>query len=197
MTRLHRALTTPVLLLAALAAVGVLATACGTAGAASIGDVEQVRQQLDALQAEVQALRQENRDPQDRLAQQQRVVAALLTRVEPDAQFALTTHITGFEDPAGATNPRLEVHQGDLVRLELTNGEDLEHDLVIDGLAHSAHLTRAGATTAVVFVADQAGEYAYYCSIPGHREAGMEGTLVVQAGEGGGHHDDDHGDHTH
>ena len=35
-------------------------------------------------------------------------------------------------------------------------------------------------TNTIVFTPERAGTYKFYCSIPGHREQGMIGTLVVQ-----------------
>ena len=34
--------------------------------------------------------------------------------------------------------------------------------------------------TSTVEVDLKAGEYAFYCSVPGHREGGMEGKLTVK-----------------
>jgi nitrite reductase (NO-forming) len=31
---------------------------------------------------------------------------------------------------------------------------------------------------------DQSGEFAYFCSLPGHRQAGMEGKILVGSGKG-------------
>jgi plastocyanin len=57
--------------------------------------------------------------------------------------------------------------------------EDLLHDFVIDEL--DAHVAAdRGETATGGFTADEAGTYTYYCSVPGHREAGMEGTLTVE-----------------
>lgn len=32
----------------------------------------------------------------------------------------------------------------------------------------------------LVFEATDSGEYVFYCSVPGHREAGMEGTIIIE-----------------
>ena len=55
---------------------------------------------------------------------------------------------------------------------------DFLHDLTIDEL--DAHVAADRGETAEGGVrADEAGTYTYYCSVPGHRQAGMEGTLTV------------------
>ena len=36
-----------------------------------------------------------------------------------------------------------------------------------------------GASTTIAFRAETAGDFVYYCSVPGHRLAGMEGKFLV------------------
>ena len=67
---------------------------------------------------------------------------------------------------------------GEDLAIVLTS-EDLLHDFTIDEL--DAHVAAdRGETVAGGVTADEAGTYTYYCSVPGHRETGMEGTLTVQ-----------------
>jgi Cu-Zn family superoxide dismutase len=53
------------------------------------------------------------------------------------------------------------------------------HDFVIDELGIDAGDIPPGETVEVVINAP-AGEYEYFCSVPGHKAAGMLGTLVVE-----------------
>ncbi|HYN87783.1 MAG TPA: plastocyanin/azurin family copper-binding protein [Ardenticatenaceae bacterium] len=39
---------------------------------------------------------------------------------------------------------------------------------------------QSGQTGQVTFTVEQPGTYEFYCSVPGHKEAGMVGTLVVE-----------------
>jgi len=71
------------------------------------------------------------------------------------------------------------VASGEPVAIVLTS-EDARHYFVIDEL--DAHVSAGAGETAVGgFRAHEPGRYAFYCSVAGHREAGMEGTLVVEA----------------
>jgi nitrite reductase (NO-forming) len=80
-------------------------------------------------------------------------------------------------------NPTLTVHEGEVVQVNLINGEGAEHDLVLDQYAaRSGRVLGKGASTSLVFTADKTGEFAYFCSVPGHRDAGMEGRLSVLPG---------------
>ena len=86
-------------------------------------------------------------------------------------------------DDNGLVNPKLVVHEGETVQINLINGEGAEHDIVVDQYGvRSSRVLGKGAGSAVTFTAAKTGEFAYYCSAPGHREAGMEGRIQVVPG---------------
>ncbi|HYC24786.1 MAG TPA: copper-containing nitrite reductase [Roseiarcus sp.] len=86
-------------------------------------------------------------------------------------------------DINGAVNPLILVHEGETVQINLINGEGAEHDIVIDQYGvRSNRVIGKGASSAVTFTASKTGEFAYFCSAPGHREAGMEGRIQVAPG---------------
>ena len=80
----------------------------------------------------------------------------------------------------GIVNPDLNVSPGDVVRITLVNGDAVRHDLAIPDLAvQSEAITEKDSKTEVVFSVTEAGTNSYYCTIPGHRQAGMEGRLIA------------------
>lgn len=80
----------------------------------------------------------------------------------------------------GVINPELTANLGDTVRITVINGDPMQHDLKIDEFGvYTGELLTDEQTVTVEFVADQVGAFKYYCSIPGHRQIGMEGILKV------------------
>jgi len=78
----------------------------------------------------------------------------------------------------GVVNPRLSANVGDTVKLTLSSGEGVEHDITFpDFNATSEHVVGKGSNTTFEFKVDKGGSFSYYCVIAGHREAGMEGNL--------------------
>jgi len=86
-------------------------------------------------------------------------------------------------DIDGKVNPTLTVHEAETVQINLINGEGAQHDVVVDQYAARTNLVFGiGASSTLSFTADKAGEFVYFCSVPGHREAGMEGRIQVSPG---------------
>lgn len=87
-------------------------------------------------------------------------------------------------DPNGALafTSTEETAKAGKVTIDFNNPQGLPHDVKIE----SSSGEQLGGTETVSEGSDSAtvnlkpGTYTFYCSIPGHREAGMEGTLVVK-----------------
>ena len=106
----------------------------------------------------------------------------------PDARYTLRSGIAdgrmAYIGQGGAiegkVNPVLTAVEGQVVQLTLINGEGAEHDIVFpDQNTTSPRVTGKGASTTIAFRADNSGDFTYFCSVPGHRLAGMQGQFIV------------------
>ncbi len=66
------------------------------------------------------------------------------------------------------------------VELEITSTGALEHNFVSEGLGVTSSNVQGGQSETLTFTPGTAGEFEFYCTIAGHREAGMVGTIVVE-----------------
>jgi len=96
----------------------------------------------------------------------------------------------------------LEVKAGEVVEIAIQNSEAALHDFTIDKVDADIHISYLGGTgqhehaeaakdadvhfaltepaSGVVHLKiHEPGEYVFYCSVPGHQAAGMEGKLIV------------------
>ena len=71
----------------------------------------------------------------------------------------------------------LQVPEGRVMGLLGPNGAAL-HTFVIDELDVKVEVQPGANGTATINA--PAGTYTFYCDVPGHREAGMEGTLTIE-----------------
>ena len=88
-----------------------------------------------------------------------------------------TATITAFD--IGFREHQVTVPAG-LVRIAYVNDGQLTHTLVIDGVPSFKRLEVGGKGDRVIGAANfTPGTYTFYCDVPGHRQAGMQGTLTV------------------
>jgi plastocyanin len=88
-------------------------------------------------------------------------------------------------DPEGALafdTEQLTAQAGKL-EIDFSNPSDVPHNVVIEGegdeiLGETPQITDDRVTLTVAEI--EPGEYTFFCSVLGHRESGMEGTLTVE-----------------
>ena len=94
---------------------------------------------------------------------------------------------------------RIEVRRGEQVKFALRNNGELDHELVLatleENLKHAVEMQKnpdmehddpnakrlsPKKTGEIVWQFTRAGQFDFSCLIPGHREAGMTGTITVK-----------------
>ncbi len=94
---------------------------------------------------------------------------------------------------------RIEVKRGEQIRFVLRNNGDLDHEFVLattkENIKHAEEMKKnpemehddpnskrlaPKKTSEIVWRFTKAGTFEYGCLIPGHREAGMIGTVIVK-----------------
>ena len=76
---------------------------------------------------------------------------------------------------------KVQVPSGRAVTLVLDNsGAETEHGIILPAFNFRLEV-KAGEIARKSIIFDNPGEYEFSCDLPGHREAGMKGTLIVGA----------------
>jgi uncharacterized cupredoxin-like copper-binding protein len=74
---------------------------------------------------------------------------------------------------------RLDLKGGDVLGLFVNNKDDIAHAFDVDSLGIHVQLP-AASTTPIAIKPSEPGSLESYCSVPGHREAGMTGMIIVE-----------------
>jgi len=86
----------------------------------------------------------------------------------------ITMNATSFSfEPSEIT-----LRAGEEVTISM-HSEGAFHDLRVQGKGHVVGANAGKAENGGLRI-DKPGRYTFWCSVPGHRSAGMEGTLIVQ-----------------
>ena len=94
---------------------------------------------------------------------------------------------------------RIEIRRGEQVKFQLRNNGEMDHELVLatleENLKHAIEMQKnpdmehddpnakrlaPKKTGEIVWAFTKAGQFDFSCLIPGHREAGMTGTIIVK-----------------
>ena len=95
------------------------------------------------------------------------------TGLQPDGTYIIVGTEFAFEPDT------IEVPVNEEAVIEFRNLGTVDHDLVIEEFGVATGSMRIGSKKTVRFTPTEVGDYEVICSIPGHPDAGMTGTISV------------------
>jgi mono/diheme cytochrome c family protein len=125
------------------------------------------------------------------------VAAAAARPGKDEGKLATAVQAAGAGKPVAAQNGKLEIPadpNGQLayitkkasapagkLEIDSKNAASIPHDIAIEGngVDDKGKVVQNGGVS-TISVSLKAGTYKFYCTVPGHREGGMEGTLTVK-----------------
>jgi uncharacterized cupredoxin-like copper-binding protein len=93
----------------------------------------------------------------------------------PNRPAAATLRLSAAKNRIAFNVSTLHAKHGKIT-LRMSNPSGLQHAIAING--HSGRTVGKGGTSVVTLTLKK-GRYTFFCPVPGHRAAGMKGTLIV------------------
>ena len=114
------------------------------------------------------------------------LIAAVVTAFAVPALSSASTHTVGNVVHLSAPVSGLRYDQKTVhahvgrIKIVFLNRSTLKHNVNVENGEHELGKSATiGRATTTMFVTLKAGKYNFYCSVPGHEDAGMRGTLIV------------------
>jgi plastocyanin len=107
------------------------------------------------------------------------VLAGVLAQGAPARPTKATLHLSASKSALKFNVTKLSAKHGS-VTLVMANPSTFKHGIAIEGKGVDKDGKTVGkGKTSTVTVTLKKGKYTFYCPVPGHRAAGMKGTLTV------------------
>lgn len=74
----------------------------------------------------------------------------------------------------------ITVKKGEAIQITFKNSGNFPHNLTIADLNVQTKTIGSGQQDTVTFTPDKTGQFNFVCTVPGHADKGMTGTLIVQ-----------------
>jgi len=110
------------------------------------------------------------------MAGHEEVEAVILSPAEQASARRVSVSAVDLRFEPATITPR----SGEILLVQMANRDGVLHDWTVRGVAGAHVNAEGGATGQAAFRAPGPGRYEIMCTVPGHKEAGMVGVLIVE-----------------